>query len=137
MFACRSVDTRQLAYSYERILGESRWPETVAKKRKTTKATANYAADTSAEAENTNPLKPKKKVSKANLFKLRKAAPKTDLVHKLKGVARCDTEPRGYETPQNKSLTELVVHVSEGVIPLWAPNSILRWRFQRSLVAIL
>jgi hypothetical protein len=103
------------------------------KKRKTTKAAAaNYAASTSAEAENTNPLRPKKKVTKENLFKLRKVAPKDDLVHKLRGVARCDTEPRGYATPQGQSLTKLVLDASEGFVPLWVQGSVLRWRFQEA-----
>jgi hypothetical protein len=103
------------------------------KKRKTTKTTAaNYAAGTSGEAGNTNPLKPKKKTYKSNLLKLRKAAPKADLVHKLKAGIRCDTEPRGYATPKGQSINKIVVDASEGFIPLWVKDSVLRWRFRES-----
>lgn len=103
------------------------------KARKTTKAAAaNYAAGTSGETESTNLLKPKKKVSKADLFKLRKVAPKNDLVHKLQKGIRCDTEPRGYETPKGQSRTELVLDSSEGFIPLWVKGTVLRWRFQEA-----
>lgn len=43
----------------------------------------------------------------------------------------CRTERRGYATPRGRSLFEIVVDASEGFIPLWAPNSILRYRFDR------
>jgi len=42
----------------------------------------------------------------------------------------CDTERRGYATPRNRSLTEIVVNSSEGFIPLWDKGMTLRWRFQ-------
>lgn len=42
----------------------------------------------------------------------------------------CDTDTRGYATPRNRSLTEIVVDASEGFIPLWAKDVTLRWRFQ-------
>lgn len=41
----------------------------------------------------------------------------------------CRTELRGHETPRGRSLFEIVVDASEGFIPLWAPNSVLRYRF--------
>jgi len=44
----------------------------------------------------------------------------------------CDTDTRGYATPDNKSLTEIVVDASSGFIPLWARDTTLRWRFQES-----
>ena len=44
--------------------------------------------------------------------------------------AICDTEKRGYTTPGNRSLTEIVVDASEGFIPLWGKDVTLRWRFQ-------
>lgn len=57
------------------------------------------------------------------------------LVHDLGKGHICDTEARGHKTPQGKSPAELVVDASEGFIPLWANNTILRWRFrERSLV---
>ena len=50
----------------------------------------------------------------------------------------CGTEARGYATPQNQSPFRLVVEASEGFIPLWAPNTTLRWRFQeRSLIPFM
>jgi hypothetical protein len=42
----------------------------------------------------------------------------------------CETDTRGYPTPDNKSATEIVVDASGGFIPLWANNITLRWRFQ-------
>jgi len=52
-----------------------------------------------------------------------------------KGVI-CDTDSRGYPTVQNLDPVAIVVDASEGFIPLWAPDQILRWRFQeRSLRA--
>ena len=57
------------------------------------------------------------------------------MVHSLGNGHICDTESRGHETPQGKDLTEIVVDASEGFIPLWAKNTILRWRFrERSLI---
>lgn len=44
--------------------------------------------------------------------------------------AVCDTDTRGFATPNNRSPLELVVDASEGFIPLWAPGVTLRWRFQ-------
>lgn len=57
-------------------------------------------------------------------------------VHILREGIRCDTEKRGFNTPRDLSLTELVLHAPTGFIPLWAPNTTLHWRFQeRSLRA--
>lgn len=44
--------------------------------------------------------------------------------------AVCDTDTKGYPTPENRSPTELVVDASEGFIPLWDVETTLRWRFQ-------
>jgi len=58
------------------------------------------------------------------------------MVHKLGPGIVCDTESRGHEEPQGKSRAEIVVDASEGFIPLWAKNTVLRWRFQeRSMLA--
>ena len=43
--------------------------------------------------------------------------------------AVCDTDTKGYPTPENRSPTELVVDASEGFIPLWDIETTLRWRF--------
>jgi Metallo-peptidase family M12 len=48
---------------------------------------------------------------------------------------RCMTDSLGHPTPDNKPTVELVVNVSQGFIPLWVNDTILRWRFQeQSLV---
>ena len=43
---------------------------------------------------------------------------------------RCDTDVRGHASPQGRSPLEIVVDASEGFIPLWAPETTLRWRFR-------
>jgi Metallo-peptidase family M12 len=48
----------------------------------------------------------------------------------------CDTDSRGFPTPDNRDPLELVVDASEGFIPLWAPNVTLRWRFQRRSLSV-
>jgi hypothetical protein len=52
------------------------------------------------------------------------------LVHLLRPGCICDTESRGHSIPQGRSLREIVVDASEGFIPLWAADSVLRWRFR-------
>jgi len=55
-------------------------------------------------------------------------------VHVFGDGVVCDTDSRGYPTPQNRDPADLVVDASEGFIPLWAKDVTLRWRFQeRSL----
>jgi hypothetical protein len=68
----------------------------------------------------------------AGAFKLREGG-KREIdarVHLLAPGIVCDTEPRGYARPQNRSPMEIVVDASEGFIPLWSPNVTLRWRFR-------
>ena len=43
---------------------------------------------------------------------------------------RCKTDTVGFPRPENRSPFELVVDASEGFIPLWEKETILRWRFQ-------
>jgi hypothetical protein len=52
------------------------------------------------------------------------------LVHKLGEGIVCDTDRRGHATPQGRNPLDIVVDASEGFIPLWAENTILRWRFR-------
>jgi hypothetical protein len=57
-------------------------------------------------------------------------------VHVIDKAGRviCDTDRRGHATPQGRNPLELVVDASEGFIPLWAADTVLRWRFrERSL----
>lgn len=48
----------------------------------------------------------------------------------------CDTDAVAYATPENQTPLELVVHASEGFIPLWAKGMILRWRFQERSMSV-
>jgi hypothetical protein len=54
------------------------------------------------------------------------------LVHVIDREHRviCDTDRRGYPTPQGRSPLDLVVDASEGFIPLWTAGTVLRWRFR-------
>lgn len=45
----------------------------------------------------------------------------------------CETDSKGYPTPKNRNPFELVLHASEGFIPLWEKDVNLRWRFSPSL----
>ena len=47
----------------------------------------------------------------------------------------CRTDTRGFPQPQGRSPLEIVVDASGGFVPLWAPNSTLRYRFQRRSMA--
>lgn len=54
----------------------------------------------------------------------------SDDVHVFgKGIV-CNTEERGHATPRGRSPLEIVVDASEGFIPLWAQETVLRWRFR-------
>jgi hypothetical protein len=53
-----------------------------------------------------------------------------DHVHVFgKGVV-CNTDSRGFPTPQDRDPLDIVVDATEGFIPLWARDVTLRWRFQ-------
>lgn len=51
-------------------------------------------------------------------------------IHVYGNSVVCDTDSRGYATPENRDPLEIVVDASEGFIPLWAKGMTLRWRFQ-------
>jgi hypothetical protein len=76
-----------------------------------------------------------KHADSTNHLKARASArQKNDEVHvfgKNKSI-RCDTDARGHATPGDRSPLELVLHASEGFVPLWAPDTTLRWRFRES-----
>lgn len=55
------------------------------------------------------------------------AAPR---VHLIRDGVVCRTDAKGFATPQNRSLAEIVVDASNGFIPLWARDVTLYWRFQ-------
>ena len=56
-------------------------------------------------------------------------------VHKLKEGFRCVTDTRGQANPKGMSKIELVVDATEGFVPLWEPNTILRWQFADGTLA--
>lgn len=43
----------------------------------------------------------------------------------------CLTDSKGYSTPKNQSPFDLVLHASEGFVPLWEQGTVLRWRFNK------
>jgi len=47
----------------------------------------------------------------------------------------CDTDHRGYATPDNRSPAEIRVDASQGFIPLWAEDMTLRWQFDEGSIA--
>ena len=59
-----------------------------------------------------------------------------ETLHKISDSVVCKTDKRGYPEPDNRSPAELVVHASEGFIPLWADGVTLRWRFQEQSMQI-
>lgn len=49
----------------------------------------------------------------------------------------CETDSIGSPSPPiSASPTELVVDASDGIIPLWEPNVVLRWRFQERSMTV-
>jgi hypothetical protein len=62
-------------------------------------------------------------------------APAEAAVHKY-GAKQwvCSTDSKGYPTPRNKGITELIIDASEGFIPLWDRDVHLRWRFSPKLL---
>lgn len=58
------------------------------------------------------------------------------LIHKATSSHVCSTDSVGYATPGNRSPMEAVVHVSEGFIPLWTKELVLRWRFDEGSLAV-
>lgn len=59
-----------------------------------------------------------------------------DSVHVYgKSHAVCGTDVRGHATPRGASPEELVLDATEGFIPLWDRDVVLRWRFDRDSLA--
>lgn len=60
-----------------------------------------------------------------------------ELTHVYAGGALCETDSLGHEDPPiERSPTEIVVDASDGFIPLWAMNTVLRWRFQERSMSV-
>ena len=83
----------------------------------------NYTRRPLAESLGTNPFELRKAESPAE------PDPDSEVHVFGKGVI-CDTEKRGYATPEGRSVLEIVLDATEGFIPLWAKDMTLRWRFQ-------
>ena len=74
------------------------------------------------------------KKQKTDPFELRKDPKPAPEVHVFGNGVVCDTEKRGFPTPDNLDPARLVIHAPGGVIALWARGVTLNWRFQeRSL----
>jgi hypothetical protein len=78
----------------------------------------------------TTTKRPKAGSQQTNPLQLRKAEKGDPEVHVYGNGIVCDTDTRGYATPEGRSVLEIVVNVSEGFIPMWAKGTTLRWRFQ-------
>lgn len=58
------------------------------------------------------------------------------ITHIYHGGARCETDTRGYPTPDNRSPLELVLDASNGFIPLWDRCVTLNWRFREQALLV-
>lgn len=71
----------------------------------------------------------------SDVLALRPEGDELEQVHVVgKGII-CETEDAGSATPRGLSPLEIVLDASEGFIPLWAPETTLRWRFRESSLA--
>jgi len=84
----------------------------------------------------------KTKVSKADSKAVFAVKDKEELLKgKASGVHHygesfiCATDASGHATPGNRSPLEILVDASEGFIPLWAKNQVLRWTFDERSVS--
>jgi hypothetical protein len=77
------------------------------------------------------------KPSAANALQLRKGTKKPidGDVHVFGNKVVCDTDSLGHATRRGLTPLEIVVDASEGFIPLWAPDTTLRWRFRERSIA--
>ncbi|HUQ89412.1 MAG TPA: matrixin family metalloprotease [Vicinamibacterales bacterium] len=62
--------------------------------------------------------------------------PASKLVHVYGNEFVCDTDSRGFPTPRDRSIAEIVVDASEGFVPLWAKDTTLRWRFREASLKV-
>ncbi len=53
-----------------------------------------------------------------------------ETTHIYHGGACCETDTRGFATPSNRAITEIVIDATQGFIPLWDRDVTLNWRFQ-------
>jgi hypothetical protein len=82
----------------------------------------------------TSKKRPETKSQQSNPFDLRKETKPDSEVHVFGNGIVCDTEKRGFATPDNLDPLRLVLNSPGGIIPLWARSTTLQWRFrERSL----
>ncbi|MCG7865843.1 MAG: matrixin family metalloprotease [Candidatus Thiodiazotropha taylori] len=87
--------------------------------------------------------KEKKTAKKEMHIKLKQKSKKefslegSPIVHEYGKGHICTTDGIGYATPGNRTPLEIVVDSSEGFIPLWDENVILRWKFDEDSLSIL
>lgn len=81
---------------------------------------------------------PKAKKHQSFEFRSKKSAARAQepFVHIYHSGARCETDTRGYPTPQNRSPLEIVVDATDGFIPLWDGDVSLRWRFEERSMSL-
>lgn len=48
----------------------------------------------------------------------------------------CETDERGFPTPENADPTRIVLHAPDGFIRLWSRNTTLNWRFRESSMRV-
>jgi len=73
--------------------------------------------------------KPNKLLNYRNKKEAERLVDKKIHKYRKKGFV-CDTDTRGFKTPDNRPPTELVLDATEGFVPLWDNDVTLRWRFQ-------
>lgn len=81
----------------------------------------------------------KKKMDKAVRTRAKKEKHQelNNTCHVYLGNKLCETDSIGYCTPQvSGSPTELAVDATDGFIPLWSRDVIIRWRFQQRSLAM-
>ena len=71
-----------------------------------------------------------KKSARPDPFELRRETRPDPEVHVYGNGVVCDTEKRGFATPDNLDPLRLVVNAPGGVIPMWARGTTLQWRFR-------
>jgi len=82
----------------------------------------------------------RKRSTRTNPFQLRQTEEadrlKESQIHVYGRSNVCCTDKRGQATPRGRSPLEIVVDASEGFIPLWTKNMMLRWRFQERSMSV-
>lgn len=58
------------------------------------------------------------------------------IIHQYGKGHICTTDGVGFTTPRNRSPLELVVDSSEGFVPLWEEDTVLRWEFDENSLAV-